>query len=33
MLREPAIPEPAIEAEAEGRWQRLPMFLHIRTVR
>jgi hypothetical protein len=32
-LREPAIPESAIEAESDRRWQRLPMFLHVRATR
>ena len=29
-LREPAVPEHAITAEHSRRWQRLPLFLHIR---
>jgi hypothetical protein len=29
-LREPAVPEEAIASESERRWQRLPLFLHMR---
>jgi len=29
-LREPAVPEDAIKSDAGRRWQRLPLFLHIR---
>jgi SAM-dependent methyltransferase len=32
-LREPRIPEHAITSEASRRWQRLPLFLHIRAYR
>jgi SAM-dependent methyltransferase len=32
-LREPEIPEAAITAESQRRWQRVPLFLHIRAVR
>ena len=32
-LREPSIPEHAITSEATRRWQRLPLFLHIRAYR
>jgi SAM-dependent methyltransferase len=29
-LREPSVPESAITEERERRWQRMPLFLHIR---
>jgi SAM-dependent methyltransferase len=29
-LREPTIPEHAIVSEADRRWQRVPLFLHLR---
>ena len=29
-LREPSVPDHAIATEATRRWQRLPLFLHIR---
>jgi len=32
-LREPAIPEHAIEQNSSRRWQRLPLFLHVRARR
>jgi SAM-dependent methyltransferase len=32
-LRETAIPESAIEKDSSRRWQRLPLFLHIRARR
>jgi SAM-dependent methyltransferase len=32
-LREPAVPNYAIKSEATRRWQRLPLFLHIRARR
>jgi SAM-dependent methyltransferase len=32
-LRETPVPESAIEEPAKRRWQRLPMFLHVRAVR
>jgi SAM-dependent methyltransferase len=32
-LREPGIPEPAVISETERRWQRLPLFLHLRALR
>jgi SAM-dependent methyltransferase len=32
-LREPALPERAIRAPRHRRWQRLPMFLHLRAVK
>jgi SAM-dependent methyltransferase len=32
-LREPSIPENAIDSEASRRWQRLPLFLHLRARR
>ena len=32
-LREPAVPEAAIRRPRQRRWQRVPMFLHIRAVR
>jgi len=32
-LREPGVPEHAIDSEASRRWQRLPLFLHVRARR
>ena len=32
-LREPRVPEHAVVSEAWRRWQRLPLFLHLRAVR
>jgi SAM-dependent methyltransferase len=32
-LREPALPEHAVEKERDRRWQRIPLFLHIRAAR
>jgi hypothetical protein len=32
-LREPRVPDHAADTEAERRWQRLPLFLHIRARR
>ena len=32
-LREPAVPDAAIGRERQRRWQRLPLFLHIRALR
>lgn len=32
-LREPAVPEHAIMSESRRRWQRLPLFLHVRALR
>jgi len=32
-LREPAVPEHAITSDATRRWQRLPLFLHVRARR
>jgi len=32
-LREPAVPEHAIEKERDRRWQRVPLFMHIRAAR
>jgi hypothetical protein len=32
-LREPAVPDYAIKSEATRRWQRVPLFLHIRARR
>lgn len=32
-LREPAVPEHAIGRPRQRRWQRVPLFLHIRAVR
>lgn len=32
-LREPAVPERAVEALRSKRWQRVPLFLHMRAVR
>jgi SAM-dependent methyltransferase len=29
-LREPSVPESAVTADRQRRWQRLPLFLHIR---
>jgi SAM-dependent methyltransferase len=32
-LREPAMPDHAVRAAHDVRWQRVPLFLHIRAVR
>jgi len=32
-LREPAVPEHAVQSERDRRWQRIPLFLHIRAAR
>ena len=32
-LREPALPESAIVALRSRRWQRIPLFLHVRAVK
>jgi SAM-dependent methyltransferase len=32
-LREPAVPEHAVTAESSRRWQRIPLFLHVRARR
>ncbi|MGH7125883.1 MAG: class I SAM-dependent methyltransferase [Stellaceae bacterium] len=32
-LREPGVPNHAVASEADRRWQRLPLFLHIRARR
>jgi SAM-dependent methyltransferase len=32
-LREPSLPEHALVSEADRRWQRLPLFLHLRALR
>lgn len=32
-LREPGVPDDAIASEAGRRWQRLPLFLHLRARR
>jgi SAM-dependent methyltransferase len=32
-LREPAVPERAVGEERTRRWQRIPMFLHVRAVK
>jgi SAM-dependent methyltransferase len=32
-LREPALPEHAVASESDRRWQRLPLFLHMRARR
>ena len=32
-LREPGVPEHAIDSEASRRWQRLRLFLHVRARR
>ncbi len=32
-LREPAVPERAVQSERDRRWQRVPLFLHIRAAR
>jgi hypothetical protein len=33
VLREPGIPEHALLLEASRRWQRVPLFLHVRARR
>jgi hypothetical protein len=33
VLREPGIPEHALLSEASRRWQRVPLFLHVRARR
>jgi len=32
-LREPSVPDYAVHSEAHQRWQRLPLFLHLRARR
>jgi SAM-dependent methyltransferase len=32
-LREPSVPEHAVVSEASRRWQRIPLFLHVRARR
>lgn len=32
-LREPGVPDEALRSSRDRRWQRLPLFLHIRAVR
>jgi SAM-dependent methyltransferase len=32
-LREPGVPDHAIDADADRRWQRIPGFLHLRACR
>ncbi len=32
-LHEPSVPDHAIQSEADRRWQRLPLFLHLRARR
>jgi len=32
-LREPPVPEPGITEPRQRRWQRLPLFLHLRAVK
>ena len=32
-LREPPVPEAAIRTERSRRWQRVPLFLHMRAVK
>ena len=32
-LREPSVPEHVLDSAAERRWQRLPLFLHLRALR
>jgi SAM-dependent methyltransferase len=32
-LREPTVPEHAVHSECDRRWQRIPLFLHIRALR
>jgi SAM-dependent methyltransferase len=32
-LREPRVPDEAVVSDADRRWQRLPLFLHLRAVR
>jgi len=32
-LREPSVPEHALVSETGRRWQRIPLFLHLRALR
>jgi SAM-dependent methyltransferase len=32
-LREPGVPDQAVRSESDRRWQRLPLFLHLRARR
>lgn len=32
-LREPKLPEAGLNGQAGRRWQRIPIFLHLRAVR
>lgn len=32
-IREPAVPDKAVRADRDRRWQRVPGFLHVRAVR
>ena len=32
-LREPPVPDSAIQYPENRRWQRLPLFLHVRALR
>jgi hypothetical protein len=32
-LREPRVPDVAVKSERSRRWQRLPLFLHLRARR
>jgi SAM-dependent methyltransferase len=32
-LREPAVPTPAVREDRDRRWQRVPLFLHLRAVK
>lgn len=32
-LREPAVPDEAVRAPRQRRWQRVPLFLYLRAIR
>jgi len=32
-LAEPAVPEHAVHSERARRWQRMPLFLHVRALK
>ena len=32
-LREPALPDHAVRRDHSARWQRFPLFLHLRAVK
>ncbi len=32
-IREPAVPDSALRRARDGRWQRLPLFLHVRALK